>query len=637
MPVFRASGAALALAAAAGWLAFAYGGGGSRPALAQADRPISLTPRATTPPATPPAAATPAPQAAPAATPADAPGSAVPTAVEVDRLVAVDPESVGTLEAAQGGFDVGMWGDSDRAAVARLLSALPGRVESAVLRNLARRLLLSRASAPRGPAGKPSLLAMRVDRLLALGYARDAVALTRVAPAPLADQAMARAEIDGLFLDNDNAGACTLARRAVRDYRDAFWQRALAFCFALEGEHDKAALIADLLRERDADTDPRFFVLTEALGGAADAAIDSLAGAEPLDLAMMRAARIALPSDVVVTDSPAILRRVALSPNAALDLRLEAAERAEAVGALSRDELSGIYGGVPFTPPELANPLSAAEANWGPRGRALVVRAAGREAVATNKAEILQRAWRLGREKGGLAPTLRASIPTLLTIAPDEALLWFAEPAARALFAAGEVGRAAAWVALARARAPTSPDAEAALIALWPLATLAGEAGDAEAIAPAGTETAEARTGEGTEAAAAAAFAMSDEDVLDRWLAAETARDSDAARTRAAMLYTLLDALDTPVAPQRWLALVEPGARVAVELPGPALRFALREASIGERLGETVLLVLTGFGESGLAGAAPVVLHSAIRALRRVGLEDAARALALEAAVVAGI
>ncbi len=72
-------------------------------------------------------------------------------------------------------------------------------------------------------------------------------------------------------------------------------------------------------------------------------------------------------------------------------------------------------------------------------------------------------------------------------------------------------------------------------------------------------------------------------------------------------------------------------------MPRPALWFRLEEAARGARKGETVLLSLLALGDGGPAQADPIVLRRVLRALGAVGLEASARALAVEAAVAAGL
>jgi hypothetical protein len=569
--------------------------------------PVPLAPRPLAPvPAPPESTAAPG---EPAAESVDTAPTAEARSVEVKTLSKVDPDSVGVIDASQGGFAVNMWEGTDRALVAKLLPLLPGRMSSPVMRQLTRRLLLTRALAPQGEVDGDSLLALRVQRLFAMGDLAAVHGLLQNAPAQLVEESLTRTAVESLFFGNDNAGACKQVRSSVQMFQGSYWQQAIAFCLALGGQHARAALVADILAEREGAADEAFFTAMDALAGGRDAVVEALPDPMALRISMMRAANLKLPNDVATSGKPPILRAVAISPNAELDLRLDAAERAEALGALSPAELREIYASVPFEKPELDNPLSTAEAIWGPRGRALLVRAANLHRVSMTRAEVLQRAWRLGTEKGGGDVFLRVSIPELLAIEPAGELMWFAGDAARALFAAGRRAEAFAWYDLVSGEAETNSDAATAVAALWPLVVLSD------------TEDS----------------IRWDPDGLRRWWAIQ--KDATDARTirRAHLLFSLFEALDKQVPVGLWAEVIGDPKPASAQVPNPALRHALRGASEDLRLGETVLLAILTLGEAGVRSAGPVGLEVTIRALKLVGLHGEARLLALEAAIAAGI
>ncbi|MEE9250976.1 MAG: hypothetical protein V3U93_07605 [Alphaproteobacteria bacterium] len=532
--------------------------------------------------------------------------------IKVDQLKAVDPDSVGLLDEEDDGFGIDMWKGTSRSLVERLLPTLPAALSSPVMRGLQRRLLLSTATAPRGPKSRRSLVAVRVEKLASMGDVKAVGELLRVAPSKLSNESLARAQVDNSLLTNDNAGACTLIRRLIRQYHGPFWQKGLAFCQALASEHAMAALGADLLREQGHERDQAFFTLIRALGGDKQAVVESLSDPAPLHLAMMRAARQPLPADVLLAQDAAILRTIALSPNASLEGRLEAAERAEALGALASESLAELYAGATFTPEQISEALSLAEADRGPRGRALLYHAARIQSVPTARAEVLKKAWALARQSGGYETSVRIHLAALLEIEPAQELAWFAGEAGRALLAAGRFEAAAAWLSLSR-QAPRGGDGEgggkAADLSLWPLVQLA--------------DAAESLPWDGA--------------ALKRWWQAQKEGDEDELRARAVMLYTLLEVLDEPVGASEWEPLLEGPQYESVKLPAPALLHGLRLAASNGRVGETVLLALLCLGGDGPAGANPLVLSAVISGLRQIGLDTEARALALEAAIGAGI
>ncbi|MEE8393716.1 MAG: hypothetical protein V3R66_05175, partial [Rhodospirillales bacterium] len=130
-------------------------------------------------------------------------------------------------------------------------------------------------------------------------------------------------------------------------------------------------------------------------------------------------------------------------------------------------------------------------------------------------------------------------------------------------------------------------------------------------------------------------------DDLDGWW--NLNKDREEIRDRASLLFSIFDAIGEDVPDVSWEALIEGPARTIVAMPHPALWYRLESASRtgsqgeGPRLGETVLLSLIALGEGGPGEADPVVLRRVLKSLIAAGLEAESRALAMEAAVAAGL
>lgn len=555
---------------------------------------------------TPPTRLPPPPDPPPAAPEAPAvPDAAVDTVV----LTPPDPDSVGLIGEAEGGFAVSMWRGSRRALLEALLPRLPARLASPTARALAVRLLTTRAIAPAGSADGPGLLALRVERLVALGEAGLAGRLAALAPAAASDAALARAASEASFLQDDYAGACRHVERRARGSGDDYQQRARAFCLLLSGDRDRAELLVDVLRERGG-APAIFFALMESLAGGAPAGVDSLPDPSGLDLAMMRAAKAPLPADVLSSDRPSVLLAVIGNPNAGLDLRLVAAERALAYGAIDAARLSEIHDAVPD---EGAAPADSGPADWGPRRRALLLRAAREAPDGEAKAAALRRVLDLAGARGGRELVLAAGLPVVEAIDPGPGLLRFAPDAAAVLGASGKPERAGAWLALA-AGAGGGGEARGTAARLWAASRLAARQ---DGPAPA------------------------DPDAYGGWLRAVDGDGADGAaegREKAILLGALLEALGRPLAPPRWAELLAAGRSVRRAAGADvAWTRALDEAARAGRVGETVLIALLGLGHAGGGLADADAAPPAVAALRRVGLEREARALALEAAVRGGL
>ena len=564
---------------------------------AQKSGPLLLAPPQRLEPAKPQPSAPEVP-----AKPAEAPSG---NGVQVDALQTVDPDSVGTLTQANGGFGERMWSGTSRRLIERLLPHLPVNSSSAAMRQLMRRVLLSAAPLPPSDGPVIALIPQRIGLLAMMGDFEAAQALLQASPDRASNADLARIEADTLFLGNDNARACALAAGRIADGSEPYWQKAFIFCQALSNEMGKAELGIALLRELGVK-DETFFVLSDALAGG-EKTIESMADSAPLHLAMARAGNVQLPADVIAGNAPAILRAVATSPNATVELRLEAAERAEAAGALASETLRHLYTSISFTEEDLANPLSRTEAESGPLSRALLYRTVVIQTVPTAKAEVVARALALGREGGRFVSTARTFAAVLQDIPPSAELGWFAPTAVRAFLAIGDFERAKSWFAVLRANALFDTQAASAVNALMPVLRLAGPE-YAEGWTPAN---------------------------LSEWwsLADGHAEGPD----RGALLFSLFEAFDEPVAANLWESLLDGPERSTVVTPGPALWFQLRSAAAAGRIGETVLLSLLVMGDGGPGQADPVVLRDVLIPLRAVGEGAAARALAVEAALAAGL
>ena len=535
---------------------------------------------------------------------------AAPDAIQVQSLAAVDVSSAGLLDDADGGLGVDMWQGIARSLVEKLLPRLPVATTSPAMQGLARRLLLTRARVPGGAATAQSLLGLRVERLAAAGDTVSVNALMNLAPANFSDQRVSRAKVDGLLLSGDTAGACADFQALVGEAPEvSYWVKGLAFCRALGGAHEQATFAADLLRDLGED-DPPFFTLLGVLSGNRGLSLESLLDPTPLHIAMMKTARLPVPVDAIAGASPGILAAIGRSPNADLDLRLAAAERAEAAGALDAALLAEIYRSVTFAPEELADAPTALKQLTAPRTNALLYQVGQIQEVPTARAEALALAWRLAHERGTYATAVRVSLPSLQALEPTPELAWFAIDAVRALYTAGDIATAQRWFAMVQANAsPGNADAALAVLRLWPLPFLR-----------------DPRYQQGWDGIA----------ILGPWLQGMGALDGlEGARAKQVeLILTLLAALDFEIPDTVWPPLFQGSLTVSTSIPAAGLWIHLRSASLSGEVGATVLFAMLALGEGGPTTAEPIVLAEIIAALRRVNLDDAARQIAVEAAMV---
>jgi hypothetical protein len=535
--------------------------------------------------------------------------------IQVKDLGSVDPEAVGTLDAASGGFSANMWLGTPRSTIERLIGSVPAEIRSPVMRGLAERLLLTAAALPpadpasSGEKATRSILSLRVERLQAMGLVDAARALIEASPTRARDPELIRLYVENLLLANDLGGACAETKRDAANLVSHFWQRMTIFCQLLAGDNDGAQFGANVLAESPDAADKPFLTIVDMMEQKRPARLDSLPSPTPLDLAMLRSMNAPLPADVVDKAAPPILRAIGISPNADLDLRLHAAERAALVGAIDIKRLAQIYMSIEFSENELNNALSTAEKNWTPRGRALLYRAARMQTVPTAKAAVVQKAFELGRRDGHLLLLVRLYRDILKGIPVSADLAWFAGEAAKGLLALGEKDAARPWVTLLRERELRDEDARKARDRLWALAIMAGDD----------------------------RYRVDDMESMSAWLNVLREEEPDLAYERAGLALVLMQAIGVQVPANYWQTLLQPPRRSPVLVPPPAFIPALEEAVRGGRLGESVLISILTLGPDGTLGADASLLRDVIVALRTSGLETEGRTLALEAAFVNGL
>ncbi|MGH6946157.1 MAG: hypothetical protein ACREDZ_02415, partial [Kiloniellales bacterium] len=316
----------------------------------------------------------------------------------------------------------------------------------------------------------------------------------------------------------------------------------------------------------------------------------------PLHLALLRAAGRGLPEDAV--DRATALALAAIAGTAAFDLeqRAAAAERAVTLGALPPEKLAETYGAFPFAPDELARAISAGSSLDSPRGRALLYQAARNQPLPAARAEILSRALGEARSADVYPSSVAVLAPLLSELPVGSELLWFSEDAARAFYAVGSYERAGAWHALLRQAAASDTTAADAERRLWPIARLAGNAGE--------------------------------DDFADWYARLSGDRPAEPTLVLLAALSGLGEAA---------LPLADYAGREASAPPlDPMAVLALGAAVEGQRRGEALLLGLIALGPEAPAGSHPLALATVLAALTRLDLDQSARALAIEAALAAG-
>ena len=166
--------------------------------------------------------------------------------IEVNTLGGLDPDEAGTLYADTGGLGAALWEGLPRDSIERLVQRLPATIQSPVMRDILRRLLLTAAALPpaEGDTGG-KLIRMRVERLQAMGLFGSAAELIAVAPNRSKDAALQRLSAENFLARGDIGGACADSRRQDQRLGELFWQQLLIYCQAVQGDTSGAALGAN--------------------------------------------------------------------------------------------------------------------------------------------------------------------------------------------------------------------------------------------------------------------------------------------------------------------------------------------------------------------------------------------------------
>jgi hypothetical protein len=531
-----------------------------------------------------------------------APGSA-PAGFQVNPLQAVDADALGVLSPEDGGLPPTLWRGTPRPLAERLIGLLPAVSDSRVMHDLSRRLLLSAALLPEGAPAEPRLLALRGAKLAEIGELEGLDRLLKAVPPRVNDPGLARLRLDVAYLQGDGAAACAELRNATG--RDEAVQRAQAFCQAVAGDSGKAELSLRLMSEQGFKPDPAYDALMESLVHGGKPRLTSLKDPRPIDVALLRAAKQPAPADAAGAKSPAIWQALADSPETDTNQRLLFAEKLEAAGVWSVERRARLIAAVELPADALQNPLSRADGDASARGRAILRRALDRQQTPLARAQVIDKALTLGAKNGVYAGEARLYAPSIAQMVPSADLAWFAPAASRALLAADRTAALRGWMRLM----PQPRDDAGRDLAdrVWALARLSGG------------ETLEQWQGPRLEA----------------W--ARRVKDRPEEASRLARLLGLFEAVGEPVDGRLWRDLVVDGDRRPVGMPPPALLPALARAAEQERLGEGIALAALAFGETRLGDLPPPVVAPVVAHLSRLGLTVEARALAVEAAVAAGL
>jgi len=511
--------------------------------------------------------------------------------VDVSTLGSAEGPPAGTIDALTGGLSGNIWTGSKRSVVLDLLKRAPLAYADPPFRDLVKKIVLTRAAAPLGPA-KHAFVTMRIEKLLDAGLIDDAGALAAQASVEN-DPEFARVQARALLLAGRTGDICSDKTATRLSSGDPFWMELRTYCAAVSGDQATADLTMAVMKAQGKD-DPAFDTLLEdALKhyGSDPGAIDHPTA---LDVFLFEQAGMPLPEALArkmgTAENLIVMRDQRNSPR----VRFDAAERIIMTGAVSINALRLISDAQNLRLEHVANAADYARNQPFFMGQTLLRRDAVIGQRPAEKAHLMAEALSLGR-KFDLFPLASALQSDIIgRIVPSQADRQRARLFVRALILAGRPLTASRWA---------SGDPLMQTIA----AMASGDPGQIAAMqknfdnfAASLMKDPPVRDRDGPYKALAIGLA----DVLGMPLPKE-------ARAQAAAIES-----------QMW-----PGQR-----PGPGLMRTIEEVSLRpDRRGEALLMILDSMYQIGLDNMAPDVTIEYVRLLVSMNEARAARAIALDA------
>jgi len=378
--------------------------------------------------------------------------------VEMGALGAPDTSGLGLLTPSESGMPKSMWTGTPRSRADALLEHVPKPTRSRALQSLGHRVLLTEANAPQNDGATANFLALRLNRLIALGDLESVVRISDelIVGKDTSEEQEARA--DALLLRGADGDACLMARQMLPFGADIYWTKLDAYCKARSGDAAGGEFNLALIRERDPD--PVFFTLYDRLVlPKGDSVQPAPFDGSALAFAFLRASKSVPDSTEFISDQPAFLRAVSLDAGGtSADVRLTAAVTAAAFGAFPIDALRALFTLQGFAQEALADPPRAAGPMVPARALALFYQAIAQSPSPLERVKLASVAYRYAA-RHDIGPVLiDLASPLLDGIAPDRSLAPFAFDMTQASLAAGDSDGAARWFAAMPSVPPSGVD-----------------------------------------------------------------------------------------------------------------------------------------------------------------------------------
>lgn len=491
-----------------------------------------------------------------------------------------------------------LWNGMTLETIEASLSTLQIPPRSPALHRLFRRLMTADAL-PHGVAQSDSrLAAVRVEALDKSGLIEEASTLLRSQGSGASDPILSLLVARTAITRGDRDEGCrTIAEMNTggSDLPAALKGASIlvrAYCATVAGKRESAQLQVALARDEGVEESAGLGAI-DAIATGSKPVLKKGEKVGPIDWRILELAGPIDARDLVETAGPGVLAIVSRDRATEPATRLAAAERAAQLNAISPADLAKAYREFGGGEPGSEGPAALAQQH------AAMFQSAVEETTPLKKARLIRSFLDEARKAGLYWVALQMIAPAAQSIQKVPEIGWFAETGIETAIASGDAGGARAWAQFGAAlntpgAAPVNLDHWQALADLADPSPRDGRSQHLNAV---------------QDLAARGRFSP---EQLHR-------------------LATVLDALDIQVPIPLWeLASRTPQPEQGF-LPATGVLTSLAEAAKKKEFGHTVLLVMQAIGPDGAEGAHMISLGDSIRALRRAGLDEEARALALEA------
>ena len=515
----------------------------------------------------------------------------MPPDVSVSAIGNVDGPTVGLLDEANGGLGKDMWSGSSRADLEIELSRIPVVTTDPVVRDLARRILLTGADVPLGPSHH-ALITVRLWRLMDGGLVDEAGELASQVELPN-DAEFTRVQAEAFLYAARAQDICSDKTSRRLQNAELFWLELRAYCYLAQGDAAAADLTRSVLAAQG-NTDTGFASLLDELENNRPSQPSAIVHPTAVDVFLLHRMGLAVTPQIASqlgTAANVIAARDSRNP--ALE-RLSAAEHIVSTGALGINELRAIADAQSFTPEQKASVREQASTIPFLMRQILFRQAAALESRADVKFALIRRADPALNESGPFAVFAGLEAANVLSIPPSMSSGQTSWLAARVLMLGGRPDAADGW--LGPANNPLIAEAGLALDLLVP-----GAAHDS----------------------------LAQTDLV--WLATHPTTDAGGWPSATALSIGFWNALGLALPPEAVSKGPVPSPTFDGDLVAPEQMTKLSESAADHaRRGEAILRLLNIIGARGPERFAPDASIFIVATLEHLGLDLSARRLAAE-------